>query len=257
MSQAFFPGHTPDQILELLQTTLWKLTDERLIPALKGIVQKIDFSFVQSLRQQQTRPSSIQEQILRVLEKALGKPAFRQVFSGSYIALHYDFASKYLNEAYKLRRHVYFEISKVQRLQMNKDEVTAFVEVCILLKSLVHTVMPANAGENRTGLVNTNLGKSLCEQLGLELTQLPPQVVTSIVNSNISFADNPHVETTARLAAIFSARGKAFTSDVRVDRGADTPDKSWLSIARRNYKFYGFDIKMLDEMYMIAAENGW
>jgi hypothetical protein len=42
-----------------------------------------------------------------------------------------------------------------------------------------------------------------------------------------------------------------------VDRGADTPDKSWFSIARRNFKFYGYDVKMIDEFYKIAAENGW
>ena len=49
------------------------------------------------------------------------------------------------------------------------------------------------------------------------------------------------------------------TQDIntRVDRGAESPDKSWFSIARRNYKFYGFDIKMLDELYKTAAENGW
>jgi hypothetical protein len=42
-----------------------------------------------------------------------------------------------------------------------------------------------------------------------------------------------------------------------VDRGANGPDSSWFSVARRNYKYYGFDIKMLDELYRIAADNGW
>jgi fructose-bisphosphate aldolase class 1 len=82
-------------------------------------------------------------------------------------------------------------------------------------------------------------------------------VISSAVNSNVSFLENSQVETTGRIAAVLAARAKQYLPGIKVDRGADTPDKSWLNIARRNYKFYGFDIKMLDEMYMIAAENGW
>jgi len=82
-------------------------------------------------------------------------------------------------------------------------------------------------------------------------------VIRSGVNANVSYLENRFIEATARLAAVFSARCRAFQPNVRVDRGADTPDKSWLSIARRNYKFYGFDVKILDELYSIAAESGW
>jgi hypothetical protein len=52
-------------------------------------------------------------------------------------------------------------------------------------------------------------------------------------------------------------RCKHYKPYTKVDRGAETPDKSWFNIARRNYKYYGFDIKMLDEFYKIAAENNW
>ena len=260
MSPAFFPSSTPEQIMALLQATLRQLTDERLIPALKTVVQKIDFSFIQSLRHQQIRPSNIQDQVLRVLHQYLTKPVFRQAFAGAYTALHYNFASRYLNETYKMRRHVYFDLTKVQRLQMSKDAVKSFVEVTILLKAIAQTMVSEKAAEVidiRSGLVNSSIVGTLFDLLKTELTHLPQQVLTSIVNSNVSFLESPQMETTARLASVMVARGKAFVSDIRVDRGADTPDKSWLNIARRNYKFYGFDIKMLDEMYMIAAENGW
>lgn len=256
-SPAFFPNHDLGQAMELLMIALRQLTDERLIPTLMAIVKKIDYSFVQLIRQQHHRPANIQTQILTLLEQALAKPEFRQLFLGSYTALHYDLVSRYLNETYKLRRHIHFELTKIQRLKMGKDEVKSFVEVCILLKSLVQTHVSANIGENMTGLLNENVRTTVLEQLKRELTHLPSEVVSCIVNANISFQDNPQVEATARLASIFSARGKTFVSHTSIDRGADTPDKSWVNIARRNYKFYGLDIRMLDEMYMIAAENRW
>jgi hypothetical protein len=43
----------------------------------------------------------------------------------------------------------------------------------------------------------------------------------------------------------------------KVDRGAESPDKSWFSIAKKNADYYGFDRRMLDELYMIAGDNNW
>jgi len=77
------------------------------------------------------------------------------------------------------------------------------------------------------------------------------------VHANMSFVEHPSVEATARLASVFSARARGYQPNQRVDRGADTPDKSWFSVARRNYKFYGFDVKILDELYSVAAELLW
>jgi hypothetical protein len=82
-------------------------------------------------------------------------------------------------------------------------------------------------------------------------------VVKSGVNSALSFQDNPYMESTARLAAIFSHRCRNLKPGMKVDRGAESSDKSWFSVARKNYKFYGFDLDMLVELHGIAAENGW
>jgi hypothetical protein len=260
MSPAFFPGMPLEQIQQLLQSILSQMTNERLLPALKGIVQRIDFSFVQFLRQQQTRPSTIQDQVLRFLEQNLRKMEMRRAFSGPYTALHYDFSTKYINEAFRMHRHIYFELTKVQRLKMSKEEIKSYVEVTILLRAIVQA-MGSGAEDptidSRSGLISNNYARTLVDQLKGELTMLPPQVISSAVNSNVSFLENSQVETTGRIAAVLAARAKQYLPGIKVDRGADTPDKSWLNIARRNYKFYGFDIKMLDEMYMIAAENGW
>ncbi len=260
MSPAFFPGMQLDQIHQLLQSVLIQLTNERFLPALKAVVQKIDFSFVQFLRQQQTRPANIQDQILRFLNQNLGKSDVRRAFSGAYTALYYDIAAKYVNEAYRMRRHIYFELTKVQRLKMSKEEVKSYVEASLLLKAAVQAMGSGAEDPSvdaRSGLISSNYAKTLVDQLKGELTMLPPQVISSAVYSNVSFLENSQVQTTARIAAVLAGRGKSFTPGMKVDRGADSPDKSWLNIARRNYKFYGFDIKMLDEMYMIAAENGW
>ena len=86
---------------------------------------------------------------------------------------------------------------------------------------------------------------------------LPDQVLRSALYSNGSFLEYRSMEATARLSSIFSSMCRNHRPNMKIDRGADTADKSWISIARRNYKFYGLDVKMLDEFYKTAAENGW
>lgn len=259
-SSAFFPDLDMNQIQTLLYSTLVQLTNERLLPSLKTIVQKVDFSFIQFLRQQQTRPSAIQEQVLKYLTSQLKNYEFRRGFTGAYTALHYDFPNRYINEAYRLHRHIFFELTKVQRLKMSKEEVKSFVELSMLLKpmALAMTNGSDDSGmDGRNGLIAPPHARKLAQKPPSELNLLPPQAITSAINANVSFIEDAQVETTARLAGVLSARARNYLPGITVDRGADTPDKSWLNIARRNYKFYGFDIKMLDEMYMIAAENGW
>jgi hypothetical protein len=63
-------------------------------------------------------------------------------------------------------------------------------------------------------------------------------------------------EASARLFYILASRYQEYKHQA-VDRGAETLDKSWYNVARRNYEFYGFDEKMVNELYYIAGDNLW
>ena len=77
------------------------------------------------------------------------------------------------------------------------------------------------------------------------------------MNSNASFIENNRLEATSRLTNVLCSMSKNYRANVKKDRGADTATKSWINVARKNYKFYGYDIKLLDELYNIASDNGW
>ncbi len=259
-SAAFFPGYTIDQISQILHKTLHSLTNESLLPAVSAIIQGIDYSFlgqIVPIQEGSEFIKTLKTQILQIIEHFLAMPGFRQTFSGNYTALRYNIIEGYMSEIFKRKRHIYYELTKFQRLRMNKTEIKAFVEICMLLRALVQMKAYSDSGNNVSEIVSPQLRQGIFDELKLKLNTVPVEIISSIVNSAISFQENSQVETTARLAAIFSTRGKTFARNTKIDRGADTPDKSWFGITRRNYKFYGFDGRMLDEMYIIAAENGW
>jgi hypothetical protein len=64
-------------------------------------------------------------------------------------------------------------------------------------------------------------------------------------------------EGSSRLLYILTSRFHNYKAMEKVDRGAESPDKSWFAIARKNAKMLGFEKNMLEELYRIAGDNNW
>jgi hypothetical protein len=259
-SSQFFPGKNWSQIFSLLITNLYEVINATLLPDLQQIAtEKLDYTFIQLIRQQHAESGQIGRQVYALVEKLLAKPEARRAYTGAYTILKSGVVDRYLDEIFLRKTYIHFEMTKVQRLRMGRDEIKNFVDLNLLLKPAVFLISSgAQSQQDRaTGMVQNQFAEKVSEVLKKELKLLPEPVLKSIVHASVSFNDNRFIEATARLTAVLSARGRNYHPNVKVDRGADSPDKSWLSTARRNYKFYGFDIKMLDELYKIAAENIW
>lgn len=259
-SGQFFPGKNWNQIFSLLVNSLYDVINTRLLPELRQMTtEKLDYTFVQLIRERSVDSREIGEMVYRFMESLLAKPEARRAFTGAYTALWSGKVDRYLEEVFFRKTYIHFELTKVQRLRMGKEEVSNFVQLNLLLKPAVFFVSSAAASlqDRTTGMVQNQFAEKVFETLKKELKLLPEGVLKSVVHANVSFDENRFIEATARLAAVFGARGRSYQANLKVDRGADSPDKSWLSTARRNFKFYGFDVKMLDELYKIAAENVW
>ena len=263
-SPSFFNGRSWNQIVALLLQALMNAVDAQLMPDLANLVSGVRMGFVNVLRPQSVSEEKVRSEILEMLRSLLGRIEARRTFTGAHAALVYGFPDRYVNEIWNRRNsgksYIHFQLTKVQRLKLGRDDVKSLLEVTLLLKPLVHLVTTGSApavGEQTSGTVQNAYAEKVIAAARRQLPSLPDHAIKSAVNANVSFLENRFIEATARVAAVLAARCRNYQPNVRVDRGADTPDKSWLSIARRNYKFYGFDDKILDELYSIAAENGW
>lgn len=257
-SQAFFPGKSWNQIVALLLQALMTSVDSNLLPDLKSLVGGVQFGFVNFLRQQSAGSDKVRAQVEEFLSGVLKRMEARRSFTGAFAALRFGMVDRYLNAIWVRKSYIHFELTKVQRLKLSKDDIKALVETTLLLKPIVNIATAGNGqGDQVAGTVQSQFAEKVFQTAKKQLVLLPDPVIKSAVNASVSYMENRFIEATARLASVFAARCRNYQPNVRVDRGADSPDKSWLSIARRNYKFYGFDIKILDELYSIAAENGW
>ncbi len=261
-SPNFFSGASWEEIWELLLAVLYEEIDKTLLPALKSVIQdRIDFSFIQFFRQQNIPHEKIKEDLYTFLSKLIQKHEPRRGFTGAFSALMFNFTEKYINQIFTRKEYIHFELIKVQRLRMGREEIKHLIHASLLLHPVAYLLTASTSGNGSdlspAGIIQAQYAEKIIEVLQKNLPVIPEEIARSAVGSSMSFVDNKSVSATARITALFSKRCRNYNPAVKVDRGADTPDKSWFSIARRNFKFYGFDVKMVDEFYKIAAENGW
>lgn len=253
-----FPDKSPAEARALLENVLVQIIDNEVIPDLRALlVDTLDFSFVHALGSSDVSPERISEQVYDLLTEVLKHPVGRRALAGPYTAVHAGIPLRYLTEICAREGYTYFELTTVQRLRMDAGELAGMVGTVTLLSPTVHVVEEADASEGPEGFLSAGAAEATFAGLARRLDLLPEQVIRSAVNANVSFLEHRFVEPAARLAAIFARRGRSRRAGIRADEGAKAPEASWFSIARRNHTFYGFDVEMLQELYRIAAHNGW
>jgi hypothetical protein len=259
-SPAFLPGKSVREIEAILSAALVGLIDGMLVKSLESLVGgDLDLAFLPFLSESRVPQEKCRAQILDALKHGLPRPDFRRSLGGPLVSLQHKLVGRYVQPCFERREYVHFELTKVQRLRLGAEQVVAFVEATMLLRPLVHTLSSeaTDAAPDAPAVVTEQFAAKVLKILVDQYKLIPAELLRSAIGSSVSFYDNNRLEASSRLAAIFAARGRNYRAVAKVDRGADAPDQSWLRIARRNAKAHGLDIKMVDELYRVAADNGW
>lgn len=259
-SQAFFGDMPWPRIYGLLLESLSAMANEGLAPLYDAILErKLGFSFVQHLAHRTASPAAVKSQLGEFLKTLSTKSESRRELTGPLMGVGTGMVDRYLERIFQRQKYISFELRKVQRLKITPNEVADLVKVTMLIRPAVYYFQETGNGTAQSNmvLVSPAYANKVSDETCQVLNLMPEPVVKAGVNSAISFLENQYVESTARLAAVFAHRCRNLKPGMKVDRGAESSDKSWFSVARKNYKFYGFDLDLLVELHGIAAENGW
>jgi hypothetical protein len=259
-SPAFFTGKSWEEIWQVLITVLYESTNEDLLPELRSIISQIDMTFFTFLRNDTINHGAVNDFLNDMLVRGLKNDQARRVLSGSINAVKYNIVKKFIAEIYRRKKYIHFELLKVERLKLGEKEIENMITTTMLLKPLIYLFTPQGTVMKNTANGHVFLSqftKNVAHSLIQKAPFVPEQVFLSAMNSNASFNDDSAIEATARLGNIVTSMCRNYKPELKKDRGADSAQKSWINVARKNYKFYGYDIKILDELYNIAADNGW
>jgi hypothetical protein len=221
---------------------------------------RLNFSFFPGVAGGRQAPPRAREELRALISRAAGHPVARSALSGSLAAARSDIIEKYIPQAWERKKYLYVEVSRVQRLSLPPAALSDLARFVVLVRPAAYLfVTPGEKTDKDVGytpLQEQYLVKILPGIAG-QAPSLPGPLLSMGLRSTLAFPETASVPAVSRLGAILAMRGRALSPSVVVDRGADSPDKSWFNVQRKNARWHGLDARMLDEMYTIAAENGW
>ena len=137
-SPQFFPDKNWTAILYILNEALTVETDKHFLPQLEDVINRLDYTFIPFIQDQQIPLERCKKEYLKFLQRLVKKPEARRAFTGPFMAVLFDLTGRYVEASYNMRQYVYFELAKVQRLRMSKEEIKNMVKASLLLKTAVH-----------------------------------------------------------------------------------------------------------------------
>ncbi|MFQ3620183.1 MAG: hypothetical protein SNJ78_04455, partial [Spirochaetales bacterium] len=209
-SAEYFPGKSWTTLLPVIIEALTQLTDQILWQYLENFVRsELSFSFLPFLTKQAIPEEQLKSQILELLKSILRSPEGRRSSTGPLTALQQGGIYRYIDEIFERKSYIHFEITKVQRLRMSKEEIKGILSLALLLKNahLLYITDGMHTYSDRiAGVIQGAFAEKVIKALQKRIPLMPVSILENAVHSNMSFNDNRFLEALARLSAIFASR---------------------------------------------------
>ena len=245
----------------LVARAIRAVSDKGLATDLDDLVtMRIGFSFYPAMAGGRQAPQNARAELKSLLQRAAAHPIGRGALAGSLSAARADLLDKYIPQAWERKKYVYVEITRVQRLNLAPAAVADLTRVLLALRPAAYLfITPGEKVEKDAGFapLQESYLQKILPNIAAFVPSLPSAVISMGLRGTLAFPLTQNVEAVARLSAILALRGRTLAPGLVVDRGADSPDKSWFNVNRKNARWHGLDAGMLDELYTIASENGW
>ncbi len=267
-SDQFFPNLSIEETLQLLLTTLRdKILDETK-PILFKYVETIDFNVLNSLENSESIAKDfLKEKFIQFLDVILTHKEVRYNFNGVLNIFKYNIIDKYIHRIFERREFLFNELTKVEKNNLKADDYINYLKILLLIKNSAYIKTPFTAGPETKNLNSSDIVKApklldkfftlIEENIKKSIPGLNEKVIKMALKSNCKQENTELEQASARFLFTMNYRFQEYKHFEKIDRGAETPDKSWFNIVKKNAEFQGFDKKMIDELYKISADNEW
>jgi hypothetical protein len=264
----FFPHLEWNQVLQLILSDLYERVSSEVFPVLDKFFEEMDYDALERISDNSNFPADFQQEKLKGFVRTIIKNKdVRYNLNSTVTMLKSNTIDNYIGEIFNHRGFLFNEITRVQKSNLEIGEYIVFVKILLILRSGAHMKIDSpslgtrkklslNEAIKMRGKLQNYLG-DLVQYLKQQVPFLSERTITLAVKSNLQMKMTELEEGISRLLFILCTRYHNYKPVGKVDRGAESPDKSWFSVAKKNAEYYGFDKRMLDELYMIAGDNNW
>lgn len=265
-SPQFFPELKWDIILKELILEIQDRILTIIMPEIQNYVNSIDFKVINKISEGDAIGIEyLKQNMITFLNSVLTNKDFRFNFNSVLNIFKYKILEKYIPAIFQRREFIYNELVKVQRLNLTDIEYINFLKIILLIKNTGYIKLKFDEAGDKINIIEASKSKKLLEiflkkaveNLKKDLAGFPEKALVIGLKSNLKEEQTELTDAAARFVYILTARFHNYKPYDRIDRGAETPDKSWFNIARKNAELYGYNKRMLEELYRIAGENNW
>lgn len=268
-SNDFFSTLNRNEIENLFYKKLLNEINILLITEITVLIRdKIDFKFLNNLLMRDYLHDLYQKEILKLIEENLIYYEFRINLEVLLKMLKNDIIDKYCNEIFKNRAFISNEFINVEKLDMEPDMICNYIKIIILLAIIGYIKDESfNLGLSekiksmKQITVNDSMQKDYFDEKIRKhiknFSIFPEELIKRSVNFHLNYNDNKIVNGISRLARILFSISFNYNPKHKRDRGAESYFLSWLKLQKKNYKYFGLDIDMVNELFCITLDNKW
>ncbi|MDH4199308.1 MAG: hypothetical protein OEV66_02920 [Spirochaetia bacterium] len=260
----YFPNLSWNDAVKLLLTELVDKLLETITPKINLISQSI---FSPAILKAFDASAEINpDKFKNFLIEQMRVKTLRDHYLSSIQIISLNYYSNYIPLAVERHKYIYNELLRHDRLKIDTTLLPSYISLATLFRPLFHyPIKYRDDSDESASLAKATTDRKLYDtllqklrvQIYNEIGNIPEVIFLPGIQSNLMLADFPEISGSARLIAVLAARSADYIPVEKRDRGAESPDKSWFQINRRNAKIYGLDADMMDELYQIAGEKGW
>jgi hypothetical protein len=255
----FFPHLEWNQVLQLILSDLYERVSSEVLPVLDKFFEGMDYDALELISDSSSIPADFQQEKLKGFVRTIIKNKdVRYNLNSTVTMLKYSTIDNYIGEIFNHRGFLFNEITRVQKSNLDIGEYIVFVKILLILRSGAHMKIDSpstgttkklslNEAIKMRGKLQNYLG-DLVQYLKQQIPFLSEKTITLAIKSNLQMKMTDLEEGISRLLFILCTRYHNYKPVGKVDRGAESPDKSWFAIAKKNADCYGVDRRMLGEL---------
>ena len=263
----FFQGMDTSEVTSLILDEVEKRTISSIKKTISAEIEKIDFTFMTAGDKTGSFNAEMYRKYFTDFAFALADDGdCRPYFSPTVNMFQNKIIEKYLVEIFNKRTPLYFELVRIQRNNLSAMDYVNYLKLLILVRPLaferkiIENFSPAEVNLNDFINIPSSLPKFIDMKSKTVYRNLPGVSQDFIKMSLKSLLKSQLLQpedASAKFLYILCSRFNNYSEVRQADRGAETPDKSWFSIAKKGASELGFDRRYLDDLFIIAGNNGW
>ena len=262
----FFPNLEWSNVFQELLSNLYERVCANVLGVFNEFIDGTEFTALNREGNLNFPAAFQKEKLSSFLQNLFKNREARFNFSSVYNIFQFEIIEKYIGEIFSRREVIYNELVRVQKTHLECDDYIVFLKTLLLVKNAGFLKIPlAGDASNPVNLAESaktpgkmhKLIDSLAANVRQGLPVLSDKAIKLALKSNLRESLSDIQAASSRLLYILSMRFHNYKPVEVIDRGAESPDKSWFAIVRKNAESYGFDKKMLEELYRIAGDNSW